>query len=49
MSGKARGKRSGSVIPVKKPRARSKHERLRKMAKYQANRIKRERLNKWNK
>lgn len=41
MSGKRRGKRSGGVIPVKKPRARSKHERLRKAAKYQANKLKR--------
>lgn len=50
MSGKYnRGKRKGSTPPVTNPRCRSLHERLRKMAKYQANRLHREELKKWNK
>lgn len=49
MSGKVKGKRKGSTPPVKKPRCRSRHERLRRMAWYQNNRINRMELKKWNK
>jgi len=40
-----RNKRSGSVNPLKKCRANSKHERLRKLARLEVNRINRMNLN----
>lgn len=49
MSGKVKGKRKGSTPPVTKPRCRSRHERLRRMAKWQANVLNRMELKKWNK